>query len=68
MKFEIIKSQFAYQVGLELSEIDVEGTVESERGGDRGDNLTNQTVEIRVGWSLNVQVAAADIVDSLKVS
>jgi hypothetical protein len=27
------------QVGLEFSDIDVQGSVESQRGGQRGDNL-----------------------------
>ena len=56
-----------HQVGLELSEIHVEGSVKPQRGGDGGDNLTNQTVEVGVGWSLNVQITAADVVDGLVV-
>ena len=57
-----------HQVGLELSQIDVEGTVESEGGSDGGDNLSNQTVQVGVGGSLDVQVTAADIVDGLVVN
>ena len=56
-----------YQVGLELSQVDVEGTIESERGSDGADNLADQSVQVGVGWSLNVQVTSADIVDSLVV-
>ena len=56
-----------HQVGLELSQVDVEGTIESQRGSDGADNLTNQSVQVGVGWSLNVQVTSADIVDSLIV-
>ena len=56
-----------HQVGLELSDIDVEGTVESQRGSQRGDNLSNESVQVGVGWSLNVQVSSADIVDSLVI-
>lgn len=43
------------QVGLELGDIDIEGAIETEGGCQRGDNLGNQTIEVGVGWSLNVQ-------------
>ena len=56
-----------HQVGLELSDIDVEGTIKSEGGGQGGDNLGNESVEVGVGWSLNVEVSSADIVDGLVV-
>jgi len=55
------------QVGLELSDIDVEGTIESEGGSEGGDNLGNESVQVGVGWSLDIEVAAADIVDGLVV-
>ena len=56
-----------HQVGLELSHIDVEGTVESEGGSERGDDLRDESVEVGVGGSLNVEVSAADVVDGLVV-
>jgi len=56
-----------YQVGLELSQVDVQGTIESQGGGDGGDDLTNQSVQVGVGWSLDVQVTSADVVDGLVV-
>ena len=56
-----------HQVGLELSDIDVEGTIESEGGSERGDNLGDESVQVGVGWSLNVEVSSADIVDGLIV-
>ena len=56
-----------YQVGLELSQVHIEGTVEPEGGGDGGDDLTNQSVQVGVGWSLDIQVTSTDIVDSLVV-
>ena len=55
------------QVSLELSDIDVEGTVESEGGGQGGDNLSDQSVEVGVGGALNIEVSSADIVDGLVV-
>ena len=56
-----------HQVGLELSDIDVKGTIESEGSGQRGDNLGNESVQVGVGWSLDVEVSSADIVDGLVV-
>ena len=56
-----------HQVGLELSQINVQSTVKSERSGDGGDDLSDEPVEVGVGWSLNVQVSSADVVDSLIV-
>jgi len=56
-----------HQVGLELSDIDVKGTIESEGGSEGGDNLGNESVKVGVGWSLNVEVSSADIVDSFVV-
>jgi len=55
------------QVGLELSDINIEGTVESEGGGEGGDNLSDESVEVGVGWSLDIEVSSADIVDGLVV-
>merc|ERR1719210_1063097 len=57
-----------HQVGLELSQIDVEGTIEAEGGGDGADDLGDQTVQVSVGWALDVEVTTADIVDSLVVN
>ena len=56
-----------HQVGLELRQIHVQGAVEAQGGGDGGDDLADQTVEVGVGGALDVQVAAADVVDGLVV-
>jgi YD repeat-containing protein len=56
-----------HQVGLELGKIDVESTIETKGSSDGGDNLSDETVKVGVGWALNVEVATADIVDSLVV-
>jgi len=55
------------QVSLELSDINVEGTIESEGGSQGGDNLSDESVEVGVGGSLDVEVSSADIVDGLVV-
>ena len=55
------------QVGLELVQVDVEGTVEAERGGDGGNNLGDQAVQVLKAGALNAEVATADVVDGLVV-
>ena len=56
-----------HQVGLELSDIDVQGTIETETGSQRGDDLGNQPVKVGVGGPLNVKVATADVVQGLVI-
>merc|ERR1711975_51249 len=56
-----------HQVGLELGHVDIESTVEPEGGSQRGDDLGLETVEVGVGGALNVEAAAADVVQGLVV-
>jgi hypothetical protein len=55
------------KVGLEFSDINVEGTIESEGGSQGRDDLGDQSVEVGVGGTLNVEVSAADVVHGLVV-
>jgi hypothetical protein len=63
----VVNSRVRNQVGLELVQIDVEGTIESERRGNGTDNLGDETVQVLVWRSRNVEVATADVVDSLVI-
>jgi hypothetical protein len=56
-----------HQVGLEFSNIHIQGSVESEGSGQRGDNLSDESVQVGVGGSLNIEVSSADIVDGFVV-
>jgi len=56
-----------HQVGLELGNIDVKGTIESEGGSKGGDNLRDESVEVGVSGSLNVEGSSTDIVDGFVV-
>jgi len=55
------------EIGLELSDINVEGTIESQRSSEGRDNLSNESVQVGVGGSLDIEVSSADIVDSFVV-
>ena len=45
------------QVGLELGQIDVEGSVEAQGGGDGGHDLADEPVQVRVRRPRDVQVS-----------
>merc|ERR1719481_2103234 len=55
------------QIGLKLVEVDVESTIKSQGGGNRADDLGDQSVKVGVGGPLDIKVSAADIVDCLVV-
>ena len=54
-----------HQVGLELSDINVQSTIESEGSSEGGDNLGDESVEVGVSGSLNVKIPSANVVHSL---
>ena len=56
-----------HQVGLEFSNIDVEGSIESEGSGQRGDDLSDESVQVGVSGSLDVEVSSADIIDGFVI-
>jgi len=56
-----------HQVSLEFSDINVQSTIESQRSGQRRDSLGDQSVQVGVSWSFDVELSSADIVDSFIV-
>jgi hypothetical protein len=56
-----------HQVGLELSEVDVESTIETEGSCQRRDHLSDDAVQVGVGGTLNVEATTADVVEGLVV-
>ncbi|EPY42742.1 hypothetical protein AGDE_00997 [Angomonas deanei] len=56
-----------HEVGLELGQINVEGTIEAERRGEGGHHLRAETVHVGVRGALNVEAASSQIVDCLVV-
>jgi len=63
-----VNSWVRYQVSLERSHVNTDGTIESKGGRDGTDGLGNQSVQVGVSWALNVQVTSADIVQSFVVN
>ena len=62
-----VDAGIGHQVGLELRYVNVEGAIEAQRGSNRRNDLGYKTIEIGVGWSLDVQVPSADVVDGFVV-
>merc|ERR1711981_1451514 len=56
-----------HQVGLELSDVDVQSAIETQRGSQRGRDLRNDAVQVGVRRALNVEAAAAHVVDGLVI-
>ena len=59
-------TRVGHQVGLELIEVNIEGSVKPEAGRDGGDDLSYETVEVGVGRSFHRQVIMAEVVDCLQ--
>jgi len=56
-----------HQVGLELRNIDVQGTIKAEGRSERRDDLSKETVQVGVCWALDIEVPAADIIEGFVV-
>lgn len=56
------------QIGLELVQINVQGSIESETGGDGADDLGDQAVQVLVARARNVEVTTANVIDGLVVN
>ena len=56
-----------YEVGLKLGDVNIECSVVSQPGCERRDDLSQETIEVGLRWTLNVQIPAADVVERLVV-
>jgi len=63
-----MNTRIRHQIGLEFGDIDVEGTIETQGSGQRGDDLGQQTIEVSVGGALDVQRTTANVVQRLVVN
>ena len=62
-----MNSRIWNQIGLELGQINIESSIKAQRGSDGRDDLSNNTIEIRVGGSFNIQIPSADVINGLIV-
>jgi len=62
-----VNSRVGDKVGLEFSDINIKSSIESEGGGQGRDNLSDESVKVGVGGSLNIELSSADIVDGFVI-
>jgi len=60
-------TRVGHQVGLELSHINVQSAIETQRSSQRRDDLGDQTVQVGVSRALDIKAATADIVTGFVV-
>ncbi|WVZ23796.1 hypothetical protein V8G54_002340 [Vigna mungo] len=56
-----------HKVGLELGDVDVDGAIEPEGGGQGRNDLRDEAVQVGVSGSLDVEGSPADVVDGFIV-
>jgi hypothetical protein len=57
-----------HKICLKLVQVDVEGTIKTQAGGNRANDLGHKTVEMVISRARDVQVTLTYIVDSLIVN
>ena len=55
------------QIGLEFGNINVQGTIESQWGSQRWNDLGNESVQVGVCWSFNIQLSSADVINGFVI-
>ena len=62
-----MNARIGHQICLKFTQIHIQSTIKAKRSSDGRHDLTNETVKVGVGRSLDVEVATADIVNGLDV-
>mmetsp|Transcript_16815 Transcript_16815/g.21923 ORF Transcript_16815/g.21923 Transcript_16815/m.21923 type:complete len:272 (+) Transcript_16815:632-1447(+) len=60
-------TRVGHKIGLKFSDIHIQSTIKTKRGGQRGDDLSNQTIQVLVRGSCNAKAIGAHIVQSLVI-
>ena len=55
------------EIGLKFVQIDVQRALETQRGGDGRDDLRDQTIQIGVRRTFDVQFSSANLVNGLVI-
>ena len=64
----VVDTRVGHQVGLELVQINVESAIKPQGRSDGADNLGDETVQVLVAGTRDIEVALADVVDGLIVN
>ena len=63
----VVNAGVRHQISLELVKINIEGAVKSQGRGDGANDLSDEAVQVFIAGAGNVEIAAADIVDSFVI-
>lgn len=58
----VVNTRIWHQVRLEFVQVDVQCSIKAQTGGDRADDLGNQTIEMLIARTRDVEITTADIV------
>ena len=64
----VVNTRIRHQVGLELVQVDIQGTIETQAGGDGAHNLGNEAVEMLIIRAWDIKVATADVIHGLVIN
>ena len=56
-----------HKIGLELCDIDINGSIKSQGSGQRGYDLRYQPVKVGICWPLDIQGSAANVINGFVV-
>jgi hypothetical protein len=62
-----VNTRERHKISLELIQVNVKVTIETQAGGKRANNSGDKTVEVMITRAGDVKLALTDIVDSLVV-
>ena len=62
-----VNTREGHQVGLELVQVDVERAIETQRSGDGGDDLSDETVQVGEARLVNAETLLANVVNRLVI-
>jgi len=60
-----VKTRIRNKHSWEIVDVDVQGSLKTKRSGQRGDNLSNEPIEVLVRRTINVKRPTAHVVESL---
>ena len=60
-----MNSWVGYQVGLEFSEIHIQSSIKPKRGSNGRHNLPDESVQIGVCWTFNIEITTTNVIDCL---
>ena len=64
----VVDSGVGNKVGLELIQVNIQSSFKPQGGCDGGNNLSNETIKVGVGWPRDLQISSCNVIDCLNRS